>query len=1038
MNLAELSIQRRTITLVITTFLVFGGVLAYQQLGRLEDPEFTIKNAQVFTQYPGATPRQVSEEVTEVIESALQEMGQLKKITSTSEAGLSTVMVAMKDKYDKHSLPQVWDELRRKVNDCQGKLPPGVKPSLVFDDFGDVYGIYFCVYGDGYSYAELKAYAKMLRRELLQVQDVGKVVLFGDQQEIVYLEISRAKLAQLGISTDMIAKSFNGQNLVGPAGQVRVGSQYVRIRPTGDITSLEDIGNTLILQPDGTATKLRLRDIARIDRSYADPPDSLIRFNGHPAIGLGVSTVKGGNVVTMGDSLTERIYELKAETPLGIEFGYISVQSDSVKASISSFVINLIEAIVIVIGVLVVAMGLRSGMIIGAVLLITVMATFIVMYTQGVVLERVSLGALIIALGMLVDNAIVVVEGILIGARNGTSKKKAASDIVKQTTWPLFGATVIAVLAFAAIGMSPDKTGEFCRSLFQVILYSLMLSWILAITSTPLLGVMFLKVDNSNAGNKDPYGGAFHVGYKRFLLACIKFRWVTMLVLLVALVAAVVGFGNVKQSFFPVSTRPQFMVHYWLPQGTHITRTERDMAEIEGFLREQEGVQNVASIVGQGGLRFLLTFTPENRNSAYGILLVSVKDSKAIDGLMAATKAFVDKNLPDAQSFSRRFVLGPGDAQKIQVRFRGENPKVLRQLAEAARTIFHEEPMATDIVDDWRQRVPVVRPVIAEQQARNAGITRAQITQALQRAYGGVTISVYREGDELLPVVLRSPVVERRDVGALKYVQVWSPVAQRSVPLSELILRFETTSEDPMIQRRNKLPTITVKCDPAVGEAAPVLMKLMPRLDERFHQLVKELNLTGYTMEWGGEYENSRDAQASLAGKLPITVFFMLLICIVLFNSLKKPLIIFLIVPMAIIGVTFGLLVCNQPFGFMALLGLLSLVGMLIKNAIVLIDEIGLQLQAGKEPMDAIVSSGVSRLRPVSMAALTTALGIIPLLMDAFFASMAVTVMFGLTFATVLTLVVVPVLYTIVFKVPWTLSSSGKPSNDTIQKVSVP
>jgi multidrug efflux pump subunit AcrB len=1018
MNLAEVSLNRRVVTLVITTLLVVGGALAYQQLGRLEDPEFTIKNAQIFTRYPGATPLQVAEEVTEVIETAVQEMGQLKEVTSTSEAGISTVEVEMKDKYDKSSLPQVWDELRRKVNDCQGKLPPGVEPSLVFDDFGDVYGIYFCIYGDGYSYADLKAYAKTLRRELLLVKDVGKVVLFGDQRETVYVEISRAKLAQLGLSTEVVT-SLRGQNLVSPSGQVQVGSQYVRLQPTGEVTSIEDIGETLILQPDGTATKLRLKDIAVIKRSYADPPGSIIRFNGRRAIGVGISTVKGGNVVVMGEALVKRVSELQSETPIGIEFGPVSIQSDTVKTSIGSFVISLIEAIAIVIGVLVLAMGFRSGVIIGGILLITVMATFIVMKAQGVLLERISLGALIIALGMLVDNAIVVVEGILIGAQRGASKEKAAVDIVRQTTWPLFGATVIAVLAFAAIGVSQDSTGEFCRSLFQVVLYSLMLSWVLALTSTPLLGVMFLKAEASGDNQKDSYGGAFFQVYKRFLLTCIRFRWVTVVVLIAALAGALVGFGKVRQSFFPPSTRPQFMVHYWLPQGTHITRTEKDVSVIEEFLLEQEGVEGVASVVGQGGLRFLLTFTPENKNSAYALLLVSVEDSKLIDGLIAATKAFVDTNLPDAQSFSRRFVLGPGEAQKIQVRFRGKDPKVLRRLADEARQIFDDEPMAVDIVDDWRQRTPVARPLVAEQQARNAGITRAQITQALQRAYGGVTISVYREGDELLPIILRSPAAERHDVGALKYVQVWSPVANKFIPLSQLILRYETTSEDALIQRFNKLPTITVKCDPKVGEATPVLKKLMGPMEEHFAALVDEWGLSGYTMKWGGEYENSRDAKSALVGKLPLTGLLMVLICIMLFNSLKKPLIIFLVVPLAIIGVTVGLLVCNQPFGFMALLGLLSLVGMLIKNAIVLVDEIGLQLKAGKAPLDAIVDSGVSRLRPVSMAAVTTVLGMIPLVVDAFFASMAVTVMFGLSFATILTLVVIPVLYAIVFRVPY-------------------
>jgi multidrug efflux pump subunit AcrB len=557
------------------------------------------------------------------------------------------------------------------------------------------------------------------------------------------------------------------------------------------------------------------------------------------------------------------------------------------------------------------------------------------------------------------------------------------------------------------------------------VLYSLMLSWILAITSTPLLGVMYLKIEKQEEGT-DPYGGAFFKLYQRVLSTCIRFRWVTIIVLLGCLAGAIVGFGKVKQSFFPPSVRPQFMTHYWLPQGTHITRTEADLAEIEEFLLKQEEVDSVATLVGQGGLRFLLTLTPENKNSAYGMLLISVKDGKHIDAVMKKVQDFADANMVDAQVFSRRFVLGPGDAQKIQVRFRGPNAEVLRKLANEAHRIFEEDPMAVDSVDDWRERMPVVQPVIAEQQARNMGITRAQITQALQRAYGGIQVTVYREGDELLPVIFRSPDIERYDVGALKYVQVWSPVANKSIPLSQLILRFETTSEDAMIQRRDKLPTITVKCDPKVGEATPVLKQLMPKIEKRFEELKKEMQLTGYTLEWGGEYENSRDAQTALASKLPLTGIMMVLICIMLFNSLRKPLIIFLTVPLAIIGVTVGLLVCDQPFGFMALLGLLSLVGMLIKNAIVLIDEIGLQLAGGREPFDAIIFSGTSRLRPVSMAALTTVLGMLPLVVDAFFASMAVTVMFGLTFATVLTLVVVPVLYAIIYGVKYTEESSKK------------
>jgi len=470
MNIAEASIRYRTITLVLTFMLLGGGYLAYEHLGRLEDPEFTIKEAQIITVYPGATAREVAEEVTDEIETAVQQMGQLEKVTSISEAGRSTIRVEMKDKYDKKTLPQVWDELRRKVSDAQGSLPPGVQPSIVYDDFGDVYGVFYAVYGDGYSYAEIRDYVDILRRELLLCDDVGKIAVYGAQPEQVLVEISRARLAQLGISPEAIYASLSGQNLVAPAGRVRVGDAYLRIQPTGEFTSVDDIGDLLILQDDATATKLFLRDVATIRRDYADPPGTLMRFNGRPAIGLAISTVQGGNVITMGRSVDQRLRELATQTPIGMEIGVIAHQADAVNTAVSGFVISLAEALAIVIGVLMLAMGLRSGVLIGVILLLTVLATFILMQLTGVMLERISLGALIIALGMLVDNAIVVVEGIQVNLQRGMGRVEASARIVQQTMWPLFGATVVAVLAFAAIGVSQDSSGEYCRSLFLVIL----------------------------------------------------------------------------------------------------------------------------------------------------------------------------------------------------------------------------------------------------------------------------------------------------------------------------------------------------------------------------------------------------------------------------------------------------------------------------------------------------------------------------------------------------------------------------------------
>jgi multidrug efflux pump subunit AcrB len=1020
MNIAEISIKYRLVTHVLTAVLCLAGWKAFQGMGRLEDPEFTIKDAQVMTEYPGASALKVSEEVTEEIETAIQQMGQLKYITSTSQEGLSIVQPTMKDRYDRLALPQVWDELRRKVGDVQRKLPPGAKVSLVNDDFGDVYGVFFALYGDGYTYKELKDVADRLRRELLLVQDVGKVAFYGEQTEAIYVEIPRAKLAQLGLSPQLVIDTINRQNQIATAGKVRVDSAYVRIEPSGVLGSVEDIGALLILQPDGQPSKVRIQDIADVRRGYLDPPATILRYDGHPAIGLGISTVQGGNVVKMGQAVKQRVRELVSEIPVGIEFGVIALQSEEVTKSINNFLIGLAESVVIVVGVLMFTMGLRSGLLMGAVLMITVLGTFIFMDRNNVLLERISLGALVVALGMLVDNAIVITEGILTGARGKVTREQAGANIVKQTVWPLFGATVIAILAFAAIGTSQDKTGEFCRSLYQVILYSLMLSWLLAITVTPLLGSKFLRSGQGEGQpEKDPYDNALFRGYRKFLEICIRRRWLTTILVFVALAASLFSFKYVTQSFFPPSTRPQFLVHYWLPQGVQIERTADDVAKLEKFVLQQEGVSGVASCIGKGALRFILTYAPENPNTGYANLLVSVDDYKKIKPLIGRVSSFVKENLPDAQCFSRPFVLGPGEAQKIQVRFRGPDPDTVRRLGEEAKKLMAADPLAADIVDDWRQRVPVIRPVVNETVARNAGITRKDINDALQRVYGGQAFGLYREGIDKLPIYLAGPKPEQLDAAQLENVMVWSPVSQKSVSLAQFVSGFESVSENAIIKRRNRLPTLTVKCDPAIGEATPVLAGLMPKIEARFQEVVKEWGLSAdYTLEWGGEYENSSDAQKGLAGMLPATFLMMVLICIVLFNSLKKPLVIFLTVPLAMIGVTLGLLVTKQPFGFMALLGLLSLIGMQIKNAIVLMDEINAQIEAGKPAFTAVVESGVSRLRPVSMAALTTVLGMIPLLVDPFFVSMAVTIMFGLTGACMLTLIIVPVFYAILFRVP--------------------
>jgi len=1013
MNISESAIRSPVITVVLTLAILAGGTWAYTKLGRLEDPEFTIKEAQVITRYPGASARQVSEEVTDELETAIQQMGQIDNVRSMSSPGLSVIRVEMKDKYDKASLPQVWDELRRKVNDAQSKLPPGAQTSVVNDDFGDVFGVFLAVYGDGFTYAELKDHADMLRRELLLCKDVAKVSQYGDQQETVYVEISRQKMAALGISPSQVLASLQGANLVVPSGEAQVDTLRVRIDPTGEFKSVQEIGNILVRTDatgkTGVPSKLYLENIAEIREGYVDPPTTIMRFNGRPAIGLGISTVQGGNAVTMGNAVQARLLELQEHTPIGMEVGVISMQSTSVTASVNGFVINLVEAVLIVIGVLMIAMGLRSGLIIGLILVVTVMATFLVMYMQGILLERISLGALIIALGMLVDNAIVVVEGILVNIQRGMGRVEAAAAIVKQTMWPLLGATLIAILAFAAIGASQDSTGEYCRSLFLVILISLLASWVTAVTVTPLLGVKFLRA-SVKAGQKDPYAGMFFTGYRRLLSACMRRRWITLGVMAVLLAAAIWGFGFVKQSFFPDSTRPQFMIHCWLPQGTDIRVTDAEMAKIEKQVRGYAGVTDVSSFVGRGSLRFLLTYSPEDVNSAYGMLLVSVDDYKQIDSIIAQINKDLDQ-YPDAQVFCRRFILGPGDPSKIQARFRGPDPGVLRSIEAQATSIMRAHPTAVDVVSDWRQRTPIAVPVIAQAQARDVGLERSMIAKRLQAAYSGLQIGVYRKQDNLLPIITWPPEVERSDIDNINDVQIWSSTANQSIPLRQVMLGTETRSEDDVLWRRNRLPTMTVKCDPSVGaQASEVLEQLRPKIEAipRSSQ---------YSLEWGGEYEDSNKAQSALAGKIPGVIILMVLILVVLFNSVRVPLSIFLTVPLAIIGVTAGLLLFHQPFGFMAVLGFLSLVGLQIKNAVVMADEFRTQIASGKDRFKSIVDSGVSRLRPVSMGALTTVLGMIPLLTDAFFVAMAVTIMMGLVFATVLTTIVFPVIYSVIFRI---------------------
>ncbi|RBM65674.1 AcrB/AcrD/AcrF family protein [Vibrio paracholerae] len=1007
-GVAAYFINNRVISWMVSLIFLIGGTAAFFNLGRLEDPAFTIKDAMVVTSYPGATPQQVEEEVTYPLEKAIQQLTYVDEVNSISSRGLSQITVKMKNNYGPDDLPQIWDELRRKVNDLKGALPPGVNPPLVIDDFGDVYGILLAVTGEGYSYKELLDYVDYLRRELELIDGVSKVSVSGQQQEQVFIEISMKRISTLGISPQTVFNLLSTQNLVSDAGAIRIGSEYIRIHPTGEFDDVDKLGD-LILSERGAQGLIYLRDVAEVKRGYVEVPSNVITFNGKLALNVGVSFAQGVNVVEVGQRFDRRLAELKYQQPIGIDIAEVYSQPKEVDKSVSGFVVSLGQAVAIVIIVLLFFMGLRSGLLIGLILLLTVLGTFIFMQYFKIDLQRISLGALVIALGMLVDNAIVVVEGILIGTQKGRTRLQAATDIVTQTKWPLLGATVIAVTAFAPIGLSEDATGEYCGTLFTVLLISLMLSWFTAISLTPFFADLFFRGQKAPASGEesDPYQGFIFVVYRRFLEFCMKRAWLTMGVLVLGLAASLYGFTKVKQAFFPSSTTPMFMVDVWMPEGTDIRATDAILLELEKWLSAQESVDSVTTTAGRGLQRFMLTYSPEKSYAAYGEIITRVTDYQQLAALMARFRAHLDARYPQINYKLKQIELGPGGGAKIEARIVGSDPTVLRSIAAQVMDVMYADPGAYNIRHDWRERTKVLEPQFNESQARRYGITKADVDEFLAMSFSGKTIGVYRDGTTLMPIVARLPEEERVDIRNIEGMKIWSPALSEYIPLQQVTLGYEMRWEDPLIVRKNRKRMLTVMADPdLLGEetAATLQQRLQPQIEA--------IPLPpGYFLEWGGEYESSSDAKASLFKTMPLGYLFMFLITVFLFNSVKESLIVWLTVPLAVIGVTTGLLALNTPFGFMALLGFLSLSGMLLKNGIVLLDQIEIEMHSGKDPYLAVVDASLSRVRPVCMAAVTTILGMIPLLPDIFFRPMAVTIMFGLGFATVLTLIVVPVLY---------------------------
>ncbi|MGS2742513.1 efflux RND transporter permease subunit [Halomonas sp. LS-001] len=1004
-------LRHRAASYLMTMVLLIGGAFAFTGMGQLEFPEFTIRNAMVVTQYPGATPEEVEQEVTSTLEEAIQGMPAIKRISSISSDGLSQIVIELQSTVQNEELQQLWDSLRRKVGDAQAGLPPGASQSRVNDDFGDVFGLMVNLTGDGYGMADLKGHAEFLKRELALVDGVEKVSLAGVRAERIFIEVDREQLRALNIPLASLQQLLATQNAVVDSGHLKQDGQRFRITPSGSSANIEDLRALII--SEGNGELVRLSDIADISRGLTEQPQLLYRDMGRPAISLGISFESGVNVVEVGARLKQRLEALEARTPLGMELNIVYDQPTVVDEAVSGFLVSLIQAVAIVIVVLMLFMGWRSGLLMGFILLITIIGTFMLMRIHGLQLEKISLGALIIALGMLVDNAIVVTEGMLVGLKRGQSIRDSAHQVIRQNAWPLLAATLIAVAAFAPIGLSPDTTGEFIGSLFYVLLYSLLLSWLTALTLTPFYFKLLFRNVSPSRTDEDPYQGIVYRTFSRVIIAGIRLRWLTLALVIAILAVAVVGFGSVKNAFFPASNTPIFFVDYRTPEGTDILETERRVAQLEEAVMEMEGIRHLTTVIGGGAQRFTLTYAPEERYASYSQLIIETNDKATQQARMADVEAVLKRDHSDIDYKIAPLEVGPAPKAKLEARLYGSDPVVLRQLGDQVAALFNDTPNMVSVRTNWRNRVQAIVPIFAEDTARRLGVTRDNLAATLALSTSGSQVGIYRDGSDLIPIVARTIPAQRNDIDNIGSLNVWSAEQGRYITADQVIRDVTTQVADPLIMRRDRERMLAVygEPDPLSGvTAASVLAQVRPQ--------VEALDLPpGYRLEWGGEFETAGEAQSGLFSSLPLGLVMMFIITVVLFNNFRQPLAIWFLVPLTIVGVVAALLITGLPFSFMALLGTLSLIGMVIKNAIVLVEEINVQLPQYKDRYHAVVRAAVSRVRPVSMAALTTMLGLLPLISDAFFASMAVALIGGLGVATLLTLIVLPVIYCVLYRI---------------------
>ena len=1010
MNIPKYSLENSKIIYFFLAVMLIGGIYSFFKLPKKEDAPFVIKQAVLVTQYPGATPFEVEKLITEPIEREIQSMSDVLQIKSESYFGMSKISIELQPTLDPDYMPVKWDELRRKVANIEPRLPSGASSISVSDDFGDVFGIYYALSADdGYTYDELRDWAQKIKTELSPVPGVQKVYLFGEQTQVINVRISVPKLANLGIDPNSIQQVLQTQNLLVNTGDINTGSYQLRVRAEGTYKNIDDIRNQLIVTKGGS--EVRLGDIAIVERGYMDPPSTLMRVDGKRAIGIGVATGAKDDVVAVGNDVAAHLQEMEQLFPVGMDLNTIYPENKIADDANNGFILNLIESLLIVIVVIFLVMGSRAGMLVGSSLLFSVGGTLLLMLIWGVGLNRTSLAAFIIAMGMLVDNAIVVTDNAQVGIKRGLSRYQALVDGATKPQWALLGATFIAVCSFLPMYLAPASVAEIVKPLFIVLAVSLGLSWVLALTQTTTFGNFILKEAKPGEA-KDPYDTKLYHKFEAIISRLIKRRWITISSVVATLFLSLFIMSIMPQSFFPIMNKPYFRADLIFPEGYSIYDVEKNVKEIEEYLSKNENIKSYSFTLGGSPVRYYLASSSVGPKPNFANVLIETKKSEDAQLEEGKFYDYMVANYPNILTRSALFALSPVPDAAIEIGFIGDNVDTLVALTEKVKEIARNYDQVMEVRDSWGNKVPVWKPLYSQEKGLRLGITRQQVAYSLRSATNGVPLGEYREGDVFMPILMKDADRDSMNLNDIKTLPVYSAKG-RSVKVEQVIDDFSLDYEYNVVRRFNRQPYMMMQCEPKRGA------NTMAAFSHLWTEAQKQIEVPeGYKMTYFGEQSEQDKGNKAIAANIPLMFGLIYVTLLFLFPKYyRKPVLIMAMLPLIFIGVVLGLLVFGKSLDFFAMLGLLGLIGMNIKNAIVLVDEIGLQLNSGLAPVNAVVEATKTRIVPVTMASGTTILGMLPLLGDAMFAGMAATIMGGLFVSTILTIFVLPVTYCIFFKI---------------------